>query len=72
VARSHTPHPRPLRLAGPCPRRNPPPPDAAWTRMDCVVVSWLYNTISADLLDAIHDRNGVCSDRLARYCRGQP
>jgi hypothetical protein len=34
-------------------------PDAAWSRMDCVVVSWLFNTISADLLDVVHDRDGV-------------
>jgi hypothetical protein len=27
--------------------------------MDCVVASWLFNTISTDLLDVIHDRNGV-------------
>jgi len=26
------------------------PADPAWSRMDCVVVSWLFNTISADLL----------------------
>jgi hypothetical protein len=37
----------------------PPLPEPAWTRMDCVVVSWLFNTISADLLDVIHDRNSV-------------
>jgi hypothetical protein len=37
----------------------PPLPEPAWTRMDCVVVSWLFNTISADLLDVIHDHNGV-------------
>jgi hypothetical protein len=34
-------------------------PDPAWCRMDCVVLSWLFNTISTDLLDVIHDRNGV-------------
>jgi hypothetical protein len=27
--------------------------------MDCVVVSWLYNTVSADLLDVIHECDGV-------------
>jgi hypothetical protein len=27
--------------------------------MDCVVISWLFNTISTNLLDVIHDRNGV-------------
>jgi hypothetical protein len=27
--------------------------------MDCVVVSWLINMISPDLLDIIHDRDGV-------------
>jgi hypothetical protein len=32
--------------------------------MDCVVVSWLFNTISTDLLDVIHDRDGV-SARVA-------
>jgi hypothetical protein len=35
------------------------PADAAWSRMDCVVVSWLYNTVSADLLNVIHERDGV-------------
>ena len=33
--------------------------DPAWSRMDCVVVSWIFNTISPDLLDVIHERNGV-------------
>jgi hypothetical protein len=42
----------------------PPPHDSAWTRMDCVVGSWLINTISPDLLDIIHDRDGV-SARVA-------
>ncbi|XP_066373420.1 uncharacterized protein [Miscanthus floridulus] len=27
--------------------------------MDCVVVSWLFNTISSDLLDVIHERDGI-------------
>jgi hypothetical protein len=27
--------------------------------MDCVVVSWLFNTISSDLLDIIHERDGI-------------
>jgi len=35
------------------------PHDAAWSRMDCVVVSWIFNTISSDLLDVIHERDGV-------------
>jgi hypothetical protein len=34
-------------------------PDPAWSRIDCVVVSWLFNTISTDLLDIIHSRDGV-------------
>jgi hypothetical protein len=33
--------------------------DPAWARMDCVVVSWLFNTISPDLMDVIHEREGV-------------
>jgi len=33
--------------------------DPAWPRMDDVVVSWLFNTISPDLLDVIHERDGV-------------
>ena len=33
--------------------------DPAWSRMDCVVVSWLFNTISPDLLDVIHERDGI-------------
>jgi len=33
--------------------------DPAWSRMDDVVVSWLFNTISPDLLDVIHERDGV-------------
>jgi len=33
--------------------------DPAWSRMDCVVVSWIFNTISTDLLDVIHERDGV-------------
>jgi hypothetical protein len=33
--------------------------DAAWARMDYVVVSWIFNTISPDLLDVINERDGV-------------
>jgi len=33
--------------------------DPAWSRMDCVVLSWLFNTISADLLDVIHEHDGL-------------
>jgi hypothetical protein len=33
--------------------------DSAWSRMDCVVISWLFNTISTDLLDIIHERDGI-------------
>ena len=35
------------------------PDDPAWARMDCVVVSWLFNTISADLLDVVHEPDGL-------------
>ena len=35
------------------------PYDPAWSRMDCVVLSWLFNTISADLLDVIHEHDGL-------------
>jgi hypothetical protein len=28
-------------------------------RMDCVVVSWIFNTISSDLLDDIHQHDGL-------------
>ena len=35
------------------------PYDPAWSRMDCVVLSWLFNTISADLLDVVHERDGL-------------
>ena len=37
----------------------PRPCDAAWSRMDCVVVSWIFNTISPDLLDVVHERDGL-------------
>ena len=33
--------------------------DAAWSRMDCVVVSWIFNTISPELLDVVHERDGI-------------
>ena len=33
--------------------------DLAWARMDCVVLSWLYNTVSADLLDIVHEHDGL-------------
>ena len=33
--------------------------DPAWNRMDCVVVSWIFNTISTELLDIIHAHDGV-------------
>jgi len=33
--------------------------DAAWSRMDCVVVSWIFNTIAPDLLDVVHERDGI-------------
>ena len=35
------------------------PTDPAWYRMDCVVVSWIFNSISTDLLDIIHAHDGV-------------
>ncbi|XP_066333438.1 uncharacterized protein [Miscanthus floridulus] len=35
------------------------PHDAAWSRMDCVVVSWIFNTIAPDLLDVVHERDGI-------------
>ena len=35
------------------------PHDPAWSRMDCVVVSWLFNTISPDLLDVVHEQDGI-------------
>jgi len=35
------------------------PYDPAWSRMDCVVLSWLFNTISADLMDVVHERDGL-------------
>ena len=33
--------------------------DPAWARMDCVVVSWIFNTISPDLLDVVHEHDGI-------------
>jgi hypothetical protein len=33
--------------------------DPAWSRMDDVVVLWIFNTISPDLLDVIHERDGI-------------
>jgi hypothetical protein len=27
--------------------------------MDCVVVSWIFNTIAPDLLDVVHERDGI-------------
>jgi len=38
---------------------NSRPYDPAWSCMDCVVLSWLFNTISADLLDVIHEHAGL-------------
>jgi hypothetical protein len=35
------------------------PDDPAWSRMDCVVVSWIFNTISPDLLDIVHEHAGT-------------
>jgi len=35
------------------------PTDPVWYRMDCVVVSWIFNSISTDLLDIIHEHDGV-------------
>ena len=42
----------------------PPLDDLAWPRMDCVVVSWLFNSISPDVLDIIHEHTGI-SARMA-------
>jgi len=42
----------------------PPLNDPAWPRMDCVVVSWLFNSISPDVLDIIHEHTGI-SARMA-------
>ena len=33
--------------------------DTAWSYMDRVVVSWIFNTISPDLLDIVHERDGI-------------
>jgi hypothetical protein len=33
--------------------------DPAWNRMDCVVVSWIFTTISTELLDIIHAHDGA-------------
>ena len=33
----------------------PRPDDPAWSRMDYVVISWIFNTISPDLLDIVHE-----------------
>ena len=41
------------------------PYDPAWSRMDYVVLSWLFNTISADLVDVIHEHDGLTA-RAAR------
>jgi len=35
------------------------PDEPAWSRMDCVVVSWIFNTISPDLLDIVHEHAGT-------------
>jgi hypothetical protein len=35
------------------------PTDSHWQRMDCVVVSWIFNSISPELLDIIHAHDGV-------------
>ena len=35
------------------------PSDPHWQRMDCVVVSWIFNSISPELLDIIHAHDGV-------------
>ena len=35
------------------------PYDPAWSRMDYVVVSWIFNTISPDLLDVVHERDDI-------------
>ncbi|XP_066341933.1 uncharacterized protein [Miscanthus floridulus] len=35
------------------------PDNPAWSRMDCVVVSWTFNTISPDLLDIVHEHAGT-------------
>jgi hypothetical protein len=37
----------------------PRPYDATWSRMDCAIVSWIFNTISANLLDVVHERDGI-------------
>ncbi|XP_066344241.1 uncharacterized protein [Miscanthus floridulus] len=39
------------------------PYDPAWSRMDCVVLSWLFNTISADLLDVIHEHDDLTAQQ---------
>ena len=35
----------------------PAAPSADWTRMDCVVRSWLYETLSGDLVDIVMARS---------------
>lgn len=34
----------------------PPPGSPDWSRMDCVVRSWLYGTIANDLVDVVLER----------------
>jgi hypothetical protein len=35
-----------------------------WSHMDCVVVTWIFNTISTDLLDIIHERDGISAQAV--------
>jgi hypothetical protein len=37
----------------------PAPSDLAWYRMDCVVISWIFNIICTDVLDIIHEHDVV-------------
>jgi hypothetical protein len=33
--------------------------DPTWARLDYVVVSWIFNTVSPDILDILHERDGI-------------
>lgn len=36
---------------------HPEVPD--WHRMDCVVLSWIYNTVTSDLMHVVNRRGGT-------------
>jgi hypothetical protein len=44
-----------------------PPSLPSWCRMDCVVFSWLFGTLTIELPNTVCERGGTTRDAWPRY-----